>query len=129
RVPDRHAHDRDRRVDAAERRDARDAAAGADDDLAADLLAEDPVRGADVVSPLRRDGRGLETEAVLADCGGGVVDAAVLRRAPALEREVEARQVDLEPRHVPCEHAEALVDELLSRLVAFDYGYCQSVAH
>ena len=57
RVADRHPHDRDRRVDAADRDDARDPAAGAHDHLAADLLAEDPVRRADVAAALRRDGR------------------------------------------------------------------------
>ena len=49
RVADRHAHDRDRRVHAAERDDAGNAAARAHDHLAADLLAQDPVRRADVV--------------------------------------------------------------------------------
>src|SRR5438874_472926 len=55
RVADGHAHDRDRRVDASQRRNSWDAAAGADDDLAADLLAEDPVRRADVAATLGRD--------------------------------------------------------------------------
>ena len=50
RVADRHAHDRDRGVHAAERDDAGDPAAGADDHLAADLLAEDAVGRADVVA-------------------------------------------------------------------------------
>src|SRR3954453_4775562 len=52
RIADGHPHDRDRRVHAAERRGPRDAAAGTDDPLAADLLAEDAIRGADVVAPL-----------------------------------------------------------------------------
>ena len=52
-VADGHAHDRDRRVHAAERDDAGDAAARADDHLAADLLAQDPVRRADVVRAAR----------------------------------------------------------------------------
>src|SRR4051812_17567430 len=43
-VSDGHADDRDRRVHAPERDDAGDAAPGADDHLAADLLAQDPVR-------------------------------------------------------------------------------------
>src|SRR5512141_2847756 len=63
-VSDRHAHDRDRRVDAPERDDARNPTAGADDDPAADVLAEDAVRRADVVASLGRDGRSLEAEAV-----------------------------------------------------------------
>ena len=81
-VADRHAHDRDRRVHAAERHDAGDPPPGADDHLAADLLAEDPVRRADVVAPLGRDRRGLQAEAVLADRRGGLVHDLVLRRAP-----------------------------------------------
>src|SRR5919108_285991 len=44
RVADGHAHDRDRRVHAAERDDPRDAPPGADDHLAADLLAAVAVR-------------------------------------------------------------------------------------
>src|SRR4051812_22432050 len=43
-VTDGHSHDRDRRVHAAERYDAGDAPPRADDHLAADLLAQDPVR-------------------------------------------------------------------------------------
>src|SRR5207253_9479180 len=39
RVPDGHAHDRDRGMDASERHDARNPAPGPDDHLAADLLA------------------------------------------------------------------------------------------
>src|SRR5204862_5203357 len=66
-VADCHPADRDRVVDAAERRDARDPAAGADDDLAVDLLAQDAVRAADVVLALRRDRRRLDSEAGLAD--------------------------------------------------------------
>ena len=50
RVADGHAHDRDRRVHAAERDDARNAPPGPDDHLAADLLAQDPVRRADVAA-------------------------------------------------------------------------------
>ncbi len=61
-VVDRHPDDRDRVVRPADRRDAGDAAAGADDDLAVDLLAEEAVRGADVVLALRRDRRGLDAE-------------------------------------------------------------------
>ena len=44
-VADRHADDGDREVGAADRHDAGDAAAGADDHVAADLLAQDAVRG------------------------------------------------------------------------------------
>src|SRR5262249_59396222 len=61
-VADRHPDDRDRSVYAAERRDPRNPAPGADDDLAADLLAEDAIRRADVAAALRRDRRRLEPE-------------------------------------------------------------------
>ena len=74
-VADRHPDDRDRRVDAAERDDAGNAPAGADDHLAADLLAQDPVRRADVAARLGRDRRRLQAEPVLAD-----------RRAPPRRR-------------------------------------------
>src|SRR6478752_6375404 len=46
-VADGHPHDRDRRVHAAEWRDARNPPPGANDHLAAYLLAEDAIRGAD----------------------------------------------------------------------------------
>src|SRR5690348_12073872 len=48
-----HPDDRNRRMHAPERCDARDAPPGTDDDLAADLLAQDAIRGADVSAPLR----------------------------------------------------------------------------
>src|SRR5439155_19150107 len=57
-VADRHPNDRDRRVHAAERNDAGNPPAGADDHLASDLLAQDPVRRADIAARLRRHGRG-----------------------------------------------------------------------
>ena len=53
RVADGHAHDRDRRVHSAVRDHARDPPSGPDDHAAADLLAQDPVRRADVVDALR----------------------------------------------------------------------------
>ena len=65
-VADRHPHDRDRRVHAAEGNDPRDAPAGADDHAAADLLAQDPVRRADVVRAFRRDRRALQAAPGLA---------------------------------------------------------------
>src|SRR6185295_18169992 len=65
RVADGHAHDRDRGVHTAVRNHAWNAAAGADDHAPADLLAQDPVRRADVVRALGRDRRGLETEPML----------------------------------------------------------------
>ena len=119
-VADRHAHDRDRVVHAAERHDAGDPAAGADDHLAADLLAQDPVRRADAVARLGRHGRRLQPEAVLADRRGSLVHDPVLRRTPALEREVEARELELETDHVGREHPERLLEQLLARLVALE---------
>ena len=62
----------------------------------------------------------LEPEAVLADRSGSLVHDAVLRRTPALEREVEARQLELEPDHVGREHPQRLLEQLLARLVALE---------
>src|SRR4051794_12248505 len=71
-VADRHAAHRDRVVDAAQRRHTRDAAAGADDHLAVDLLAQDAVGRADVVGALGRDRGRLDRQAALANRGGGL---------------------------------------------------------
>src|SRR5581483_1003177 len=95
-----HAHDRDRGEHPAERDDAGDPAPGAHDHLAADLLAEDPVRRADVTAPLGRHGRRLQPEAVLADRGGRFVDDAVARLPPRCKREVVARELELDPDDV-----------------------------
>ncbi len=110
RVADRHADDRDRRVHAAERRDSRNPPPGAHDHLAADLLAQDAVRGADVAAPLGRDRRRLQTEAVLADRGCGLVHDPVAGLAALLEGEVEAREVELDVDHGGVEHAQALLE-------------------
>src|SRR5205085_4312839 len=66
-VADRHPHDGDWRVHAAERNDARDAAPGAYDHLAADLLAQDAIRRTDVIARLWRHRRGFQSEPVLAN--------------------------------------------------------------
>src|SRR6266545_2599588 len=95
-VADRHAHDRDRCVDAAERHDARNAPARPHDHAPTDLFAEDPVRRTDVVAPLGSDGRGLQAETVVADRLGRLVDDGVLGRAARLDRQVEAGKVELE---------------------------------
>ncbi len=108
-------------MDAAERHDAGDAPAGANDHLAADLLADEPVRRADVVLALRRDRRRLQAQAVLSDRSGGFVHDPILRRSPRLEREVVAREVDLEADHVGSEHAERFLEQLLSRLVPLQH--------
>src|SRR6185436_1587691 len=88
-VADRHPHDGDRRMDPADGNDARDSPPGAHDHLPADLLAQDPVRRADVADALGRNGRGLEGEPVLDDRPRRLVDDAVLRRPSALQREIE----------------------------------------
>src|SRR5205814_2254628 len=84
-VADSHSHDRDRRMRARERDDTRNPPAGAEDHLRAHLLAEDPVRRADV-STLGRDRRGLQSEAVFPDRGRRLVDDAVRRSAALFER-------------------------------------------
>ena len=119
-VADRHAHDRDRRVHAAERHDARDAPARAHDHAAADLLAQDPVRRADVAGAFRRDRRRLQPQPVLADRPRRLVHDAVRGRAAVLEREVEARELELEPDHVRLQDAQRLLEQLLARLVALE---------
>ena len=50
-----------------------------------------------------------------------LVDDRVAGRAPALEREVEAGQVDLEADHVGGEHAQRLLEQLLPGLVALEH--------
>jgi len=107
-------------VDAAERHDARDPAARPDDHLAADLLAQDPVRRADSVPALRRHGGCFQSEAVLSDRCRSLVHDRVTRLAPVLEREVEAGQVEREPDHVGGDDPQRLFEQLLARLVALE---------
>ncbi len=128
-VLDRHPHDRDRVVDAGDRRHARDAAAGADDHLAVDLLAEDAVRRADVVGALGRDRRGLDAEAGRAHRDGGLVDDGVVRRPAVLEREVEVLELERQTRHLRVEHADGLVEQLLAGLVTFEDRDLQRLGH
>ncbi len=52
--------------------------------------------------------------------GGSLVHDAVLRRPSALEREIEARKVELDPDDLGVEDAKRLVQELLTRLIAFE---------
>jgi hypothetical protein len=108
-------------VHAAERNDAGNAAARTDDHTAADLLAEDPVRRADVVASLRRDRRGLEAESVRADRLRGFVHDGVLRRAPGLQGEVEAGELDVETRDVRCEDTQRLLEQFLPGLVPLQH--------
>jgi hypothetical protein len=122
RVADRHADDGDRRVDPAERHDAGDPAAGADDHLPADLLAKDPVGRADVAGALRRDRRRLQSQATLANRRGRFVDDSVLGGPAALQREVEADEAELEADDVGLERAHRFLEQLLPGLVALEDG-------
>ena len=51
---------------------------------------------------------------------GGLVDDLVLRRSAVLEREVEARELELDADHVGREHAQSLLEQLLPGLVPFE---------
>ena len=119
-IADGHPYHGDRRMDTSERDDSGNAAAGPDDDLPADLLPQDSIRRADVADALRRDRRGLEPVSVLADRCGRLVDHAVGRSPSRLEREVEARELEVDPGHVRSKHAQRLVEELLACLVSFE---------
>ena len=121
-ISDRHAHDRDRRVYAAERHHARDATPGPDDDLPADLLPQDAVRRADVVAPFRGDRGGLEAEALLSDRLRSLVDDPVVRRLPRAQREVETGELELEAGHLRGEDAQGFLQEFLARVVALEHN-------
>ncbi len=108
-------------MDPAERDDTWNATSGTDDDAPADLLPQQPVRGADVVASLRRDRRGLEAEAVLADRLRRLVHDPVVRRPPVLEREVEAWELELQPGDLRRQDAERFLEELLAGLVPFEH--------
>ena len=79
--------------------------------------------------PFGRDRRGLQPEAVLADRGRRLVDDPVVGLAAPLEREIEPRELELDPDHVGLEHAQALLQQFLSRLVAFEDDDRVLVAH
>ena len=128
-VPDGHPDYRDRRMHPAERRNAGNPASGADDDVAADLLPEDAVGRADVVAALGGDRGRLQAEPVLPDRGRRLVDDPVVGLTAAFEREIEARERELDADHVRLEHAKALLQQLLSRLVALEYDDRLLVAH
>jgi hypothetical protein len=120
RVADSHPDDGDGIVRARDRDDARDTPAGADDHVAADLLAKDPVRAPDVARLLGRDRRRLEAEARLADRRGRLEDDPVLGGAARLERKVVARELELEPDDVRREDPQRLLEELLPGLVPLE---------
>src|SRR5579875_350550 len=128
-ITHRHPHDRDREVSAGERRDARDVTAGADDHRAAYLLAQNPVRRANVLSALRRDRRRLERQAGCSYRRCGLVHDRIARAPPALQREVKALDREIQPEHLGVEHAQRLFKELLTGLVAFEHDNSQRLAH
>ena len=108
---------------AGDRRDAGDAAAGADDHLAVDLLAQDAVGRADVVLALGRDRRGLDARSPDSRIARAASWTTSLSVAPALlEREVEAVELDVEADDVGVEHAQRLLEQLLPGLVALQDG-------
>ena len=119
-VADRHPHDRDRRVNAAERHNAGNASPGADDHLAADLLAEDPVRRADVLRP-----SGVTVAAFRPSPCSRIAWAASCttrsRSPPVLEREVEPWEIELDADHVRREDAQGLFEQLLPGFVPFEH--------
>ena len=60
---------------------------------------------------------------------GGLVHDRVGGRAPALERQVEALELQGEPEQAGVEHAERRLEELLPGLVALEHGDAQRVGH
>jgi hypothetical protein len=120
RISDCHTYHRDGGVDAPERHDAGDPATCADDHLAAYLLAQDAVRRSHVAGALGSDGRRLEPIPVFSDCRRRLVDDRVLRGAPRIERQIEARKLELDSRHVGRKNAYRVLEQLLSRLVTFE---------
>ena len=118
---DRHSDDRDRRMDAAERRHPGNPPARANDHRAADLLTQDAVGRTDVVGAFGRDRGRLQTEPRLLESHSRLVDDRVVRRPPRLQGEVEARELELETDYVRRENANRLLEELLTRLVALEH--------
>ena len=57
---------------------------------------------------------------MLADRGRGLVDDRVLRGAAVFDREVETRELELEPDHIRRQDAQRLLEQLLARLVALE---------
>ncbi len=124
-VADRHPADGDRVVDAGDRRHSGQPPAGADDHLAVDLLAQDPVRAAHVLGALGGDRRRLQAEPRLRERPRGLVHDAVLRGPPVLQREVEAAQLQRQPDHLRVNHVQRLLEQLLAGLVALEDDYLQ----
>jgi hypothetical protein len=57
---------------------------------------------------------------VLGDRAGGLVDDSVRGLAPLLERQVEARKLELQPEHLRLEHAQCGLEELLTCLITLE---------
>src|SRR5262249_16808673 len=121
-VVDSHPDHRDRGMDSGQGPDARDAPAGADDDPAVDLLAQDCVRAADVPCPLRGDRRRLDPEAELAESRRRLEDTFVTGAPPLLQGQVEVAHLDTEPQDVRFEEPQRLSQQLLAGLVAVQDG-------
>ncbi len=107
--------------------DTGDATAGSDDHLAADLLPQDAVRRAHVAALLGRDRGGLEPQPRTANCGRGLVYDPVLGLAPVLKGEVEPGERELDPDHLRRQHAERLLEQLLTGLVALEHNDCPCI--
>ena len=125
-VADCHANDGDRSVDTAERHHARDPAARANDHLAADLLAEDAVRRADVVLSLRGDGGRFQAQPVLADRARRLEHDVVPGLAALCQRQIEARQRELDADDVGAQDTQRLLEQLLPGLVTLENDDCAS---
>src|SRR5207245_11664057 len=100
----------ERRVESLARPYARDAAPGAHNHPAVDLLAQDGVRAADVAGPLRGDGGGFDPEAKLAKRLRGIEHALVARAAPRLERHIEVVCLELDAQDARLAQAGRLAD-------------------
>ena len=112
-------------MDARDRGDSGDPPAGPNDHGAIDALADDPVRTAHVLGALGGDRCRLERRARLRQRPRGLVDDAVLGRPPALQREVEAAQLQRQPDHLRVNHLQRLLEQLLAGLVALEDDYLQ----
>ncbi len=120
-IAHRHTNHRDRRMDTADRPDARDAAAGAHDHRAIDPLAQDRVWAADIAPRLGCDRRGLEPKADRSHRVGGIVDYLVVSRAAVLQAQIEALERQVNAGNTWVEHAQGLLQQLLAGLVAFEH--------
>jgi len=120
-ISDRHPHDRDRRVHTAERNDAGNAAARANDHAAADLLPQDSVRRADVIPAFGRDRGRLEAQTVFANRCRGRVDDGVVRSPARLQGQVETGELELDSGHLGSEHAKRFLQQFLAGFVPFQH--------